>query len=177
MAYGCYDDVDILPSSSLFDKSYPEFYGDQCLSKQFLWNFLLEVVKPVSILDLKIWLNLFVDKMALVGACRKTRHQNKTIFFVKSKNWITFFRKIFQGKFIYKKWSGKSQKQIIFNKSQLDCPMSQHMSRHQNTTKNIQQTTHVMTLNATYDIGQFDIKEFKILKKISFHIFFSFFPS
>ena len=48
----------------------------------------------------------------------------------------------------------------------LDCPMSQHMSRHQNTTKNIQQTTHVMTLNATYDIGQFDIKEFKILKKI-----------
>ena len=50
--------------------------------------------------------------------------------------------------------------------------MSQHMSRHQNTTKNIQQTTHVMTLNATYDIGQFDIKEFKILKKISFHIFF-----
>ena len=76
-----YDDVDILPSSSLFDESYPEFYGDQCLSKQFLWNFLLEVVKPVSILDLKIWLNLFVDKMALVGACRKTRHQNKTIFF------------------------------------------------------------------------------------------------
>ena len=55
--------------------------------------------------------------------------------------------------------------------------MSQHMSQHQNTTKNIQQTTHVMTLNATYDIGQFDIKEFKILKKISFHIFFSFFPS
>ena len=53
--------------------------------------------------------------------------------------------------------------------------MSQHMSRHQNTTKNIQQTTHVMTLNATYDIGQFDIKEFKILKKISFHIFFHFF--
>ena len=50
--------------------------------------------------------------------------------------------------------------------------MSQHMSQHQNTTKNIQQTTHVMTLNATYDIGQFDIKEFKILKKISFHIFF-----
>ena len=49
--------------------------------------------------------------------------------------------------------------------------MSQHMSQHQNTTKNIQQTTHVMTLNATYDIGQFDIKEFKILKKISFHIF------
>ena len=45
--------------------------------------------------------------------------------------------------------------------------MSQHMSRHQNTTKNIQQTTHVMTLNATYDIGQFDIIEFKILKKIS----------
>ena len=33
----------------------------------------------------------------------------------------------------------------------VDCPMSQHMSRHQNTTKNIQQTTHVMTLNATYD--------------------------
>ena len=31
-----YDDVDILPSSSLFDESYPEFYGDQCLSKQFL---------------------------------------------------------------------------------------------------------------------------------------------
>ena len=29
-----------------------------------------------------------------------------------------------------------------------------------------------MTLNATYDIGQFDIIEFKILKKISFHIFF-----
>ena len=56
----------------------------------------------------------------------------------------------------------------------VDCPMSQHMSRHQNTTKNIQQTTHVMTLNATYDIGQFDIKEFKILKKISFHIFFIF---
>ena len=49
----------------------------------------------------------------------------------------------------------------------VDCPMSQHMSRHQNTTKNIQQTTHVMTLNATYDIGQFDIIEFKILKKIS----------
>ena len=41
--------------------------------------------------------------------------------------------------------------------SLVDCPMSQHMSRHQNTTKNIQQTTHVMTLNATYDIGQFDI--------------------
>ena len=55
--------------------------------------------------------------------------------------------------------------------------MSQHMSQHQNTTKNIQQTTHVMTLNATYDIGQFDIKEIKILKKISFYIFFSFFPS
>ena len=31
-----YDDVDILPSSSLFDESYPEFYGDQCLSQQFL---------------------------------------------------------------------------------------------------------------------------------------------
>ena len=55
--------------------------------------------------------------------------------------------------------------------------MSQHMSQHQNTTKNIQQTTHVMTLNATYDIGQFDIKEFKILKKNSFHNLFSFFPS
>ena len=27
-----YDDVDILPSSSLFDKSYPEFYGYQTLS-------------------------------------------------------------------------------------------------------------------------------------------------
>ena len=59
----------------------------------------------------------------------------------------------------------------------LDCPMSQHMSRHQNTTNNIQQTTHVMTLNATNDIGQFDMKEFKILKKISFQNFFSFFPS
>ena len=47
--------------------------------------------------------------------------------------------------------------------------MSQHMSRHQNKqkTSNKQQTTHVMTLNATYDIGQFDIIEFKILKKIS----------
>ena len=53
----------------------------------------------------------------------------------------------------------------------VDCPMSQQMSWHQNTTKNIQQTTHVMTLNATYDIGQFDIIEFKILKKISFHNF------
>ena len=31
--------------------------------------------------------------------------------------------------------------------------MSQHMSRHQNTTKKIQQTTNVMTLNATYNIG------------------------
>ena len=31
-----------------------------------------------------------------------------------------------------------------------------------------------MTLTAIYDIGQFDIKEFKILKKISFHIFFHF---
>ena len=27
-----YDDVDILPSSSLFDKSYPEFYGYHNLS-------------------------------------------------------------------------------------------------------------------------------------------------
>ena len=43
--------------------------------------------------------------------------------------------------------------------------MSQHMSQHQNTTKNFQQTTHFMTLNATYDIGQSNIKEFKILKK------------
>ena len=27
-----YDDVDILPSSSLFDESYPEFYGYHTLS-------------------------------------------------------------------------------------------------------------------------------------------------
>ena len=27
-----YDDSDILPSSSSLNKSYPEFYGDQCLS-------------------------------------------------------------------------------------------------------------------------------------------------
>ena len=31
--------------------------------------------------------------------------------------------------------------------------MSQHMSQHQNTTKNIQQTTHVMTLNAHMVLG------------------------
>ena len=35
----------------------------------------------------------------------------------------------------------------------VDCPMSQQMSWHQNTTKNIQQTTEQMTLNATYDIN------------------------
>ena len=84
-----YDDVDILPSSSLFDESYPEFYGDQCLSKQFLWNFLLEVVKPVSILDLKIWLNLFVDKMALVGACRKTHNNKLSKFFFQIQTGFT----------------------------------------------------------------------------------------
>ena len=100
-----YDDVDILPSSSLFDESYPEFYGDQCLSKQFLWNFLLEVVKPVSILDLKIWLNLFVDKMALVGACQKTRHQNKTIFQVPKESGFTYYSKIFQRNPYNKCWS------------------------------------------------------------------------
>ena len=27
-----YDDSDILPSSSSLNKSYPEFYGDQCLT-------------------------------------------------------------------------------------------------------------------------------------------------
>ena len=44
--------------------------------------------------------------------------------------------------------------QYIFDLwSSLDCPMSQHMSRHQNTTKHIQQTTYVTTLNATYNIG------------------------
>ena len=34
VAFGAvlYDDVDILPSSSLFDKSYPEFYGYHTLS-------------------------------------------------------------------------------------------------------------------------------------------------
>ena len=58
----------------------------------------------------------------------------------------------------------------------VDCPMSQHMSRHQNTTINIQQTTHVMTLNATYDIEQFDINKLKFRKKFLF-TFFSFFPS
>ena len=31
-----YDAVDILPSSSSFDKNYPEFYGDHTLSQQFL---------------------------------------------------------------------------------------------------------------------------------------------
>ena len=72
---------------------------------------------------------------------------------------------------------GRSVEHLGKNHIELDCPMSQHMSRHQNTANNIQQTTHVMTLNSTYDIGQFDIKEFKILKKISFHNFFSFFPS
>ena len=34
----------------------------------------------------------------------------------------------------------------------LDCPMSKHMSRHQNKTKNILQTTQQMTLNATNNI-------------------------
>ena len=43
-----YDAVDILPSSSSFDKNYPEFYGDHTLSQQFLWNVLLEGVKSVS---------------------------------------------------------------------------------------------------------------------------------
>ena len=33
----------------------------------------------------------------------------------------------------------------------LDCPMSKHISRHQNKTKNIPQTTQQMTLNAKYD--------------------------
>ena len=34
VAFGAvlYDDVDILPSSSLFDESYPEFYGYHTLS-------------------------------------------------------------------------------------------------------------------------------------------------
>ena len=33
----------------------------------------------------------------------------------------------------------------------LDCPMSKHISRHQNKTKNIPQTTQQMTLNAKYE--------------------------
>ena len=40
--------------------------------------------------------------------------------------------------------------------------MSQHMSRHQNTTKNIQHPTQQTTLNATYDIGNLvNKKKFK----------------
>ena len=35
----------------------------------------------------------------------------------------------------------------------IDCPMSRHMSQHWNPTKNIQQTTYVETLNATYNIN------------------------
>ena len=49
----------------------------------------------------------------------------------------------------------------------LDCPMSQHMSQHWNTTKNIQQTTQQKTLNATYNIGQFDIKELNVICQLT----------
>jgi len=63
-----YYDIDILPSSSSFDKSYPQFYGDHTLPLQFLWNLLLEHVNPLWILtsDLRKFFVCF--EQLVVGA-------------------------------------------------------------------------------------------------------------
>ena len=63
-----YDDMEILPSSSSFDKSYPQFYGDHTLPLQFLWNLLLEHVNPLWILtsDLRKFFVCF--EQLVVGA-------------------------------------------------------------------------------------------------------------
>ena len=57
----------------------------------------------------------------------------------------------------------------------VDYPMSQHMSRHYNAIKNIQQTTQQKTLNATYDIGNLvykkNLNSEKQYLKFVFHIF------
>ena len=44
-----YNNVDILPIYSLFNKSCPEFYGDHTLFQPFCQKKLLEKVNPLSI--------------------------------------------------------------------------------------------------------------------------------